>query len=175
MIVEPLRNHVEFISEFARYFEQEWPGWYGPTGQGNAIQDLTAFANPEGALPVGVIAFAESGQPCGVAALKATGIAEFNHLSPWAAAGYVIPELRGQGIGAALLAALLAQAKRLGYNSVFCATSTAASLLQRQGWQLLQTGVHDGDPIFLFRSPSAAQPFVAPDSLPRLRALSASG
>jgi N-acetylglutamate synthase-like GNAT family acetyltransferase len=172
VIVEPLRHHADFVAEFARHFEQEWPDWYGPSGPGSAAQDLAAFANPEGALPVGVMAFSETGQPCGVAALKASSIAEFNHLSPWAAAGYVLPQLRGQGIGAALLAALLVEAKRLGYNSVFCATSTAASLLQRQGWRLLQSTVHDGKPISLFRSPSAA--FVAADLLQRASPASAS-
>jgi GNAT superfamily N-acetyltransferase len=156
VIVEPLRHHSRLVSEFARHFEQEWPEWYGPSGPGNATQDLTAFANPEGALPVGVVAFSASQRPCGVAALKADGIAQFSHLSPWAAAGYVLPELRGRGIGAALIRGLLVEAGRLGYNTVYCATGTAASLLQRQGWQLLEQTVHDEKPIFLFRAESAA-------------------
>ena len=156
MIVEPLRYHSEFVSEFARHFEQEWPEWYGPSGPGNATQDLSDFANPEGALPVGVIAFSAERRPCGVAALKANGIAQFSHLSPWAAAGYVIPELRGRGVGAALIGALLVEARRLGYETVYCATSTAASLLQREGWRLIERTVHDEKPISLFCSQSAA-------------------
>ena len=156
MIVEPLRHHTEFVSEFVRHFEQEWPEWYGPSGPGNAMQDLRDFANPDGALPVGVIAFCAERRACGVAALKANGIAQFSHLSPWASAGYVLPELRGRGIGAALIEALLVEARRLGYNTVYCATSTATSLLQRQGWRLMERTVHDEKPISLFRSQSAA-------------------
>lgn len=175
VIVEPLRHYAEFISVLARHFETEWPEWYGPSGPGDASKDLTSFANPEGVLPAGVVAISASGQPSGVAALKQTGIAQFHHLSPWAGAGYVLPELRGKGIGAALLAALLAEARRLGHNSVYCATSTAESLLRRQGWRLLERTVHDGKPITLFCSPCAVQPVVAPDGLQRAAPASVRG
>jgi GNAT superfamily N-acetyltransferase len=174
VFVEPLRHHCEFVSELARRFEQEWPEWYGPSGTGNATQDLSAFANPEGVFPVGVIALSAASQLCGIAALKAKGIAQFSHLSPWAAAGYVLPELRGRGIGAALVGALLVEARRLGYDTVYCATSTAGSLLQREGWQLMERTVHDEKPICLFRSPSAASPFT-PEALQRASPASAVG
>lgn len=155
VIVEPLRKHPTFVPALARHLEREWPDWYGPSGPGNAARDLAAFANPEGVLPVGVVALSEAGEPCGVAALKGDGLPQFGRRSPWAAAGFVVPERRRQGIGAALLAALLGEAARLGYESVFCATSTAVTLLQREGWRLLQRSEHDGKPIFLFSSGSA--------------------
>ncbi len=155
VIVRPLREHPGFVAELAHLVQTEWPEWYGPAGPGNAMQDLSAFANTEGALPVGVVAITEAGRPCGVAALKAASIPEYRHLSPWAGAGLVVPQLRGQGIGAALLAALLVEASRLGYGSVYCATSTAMSLLHRVGWRLLEQTLHDGKPIFLFRSGGA--------------------
>jgi GNAT superfamily N-acetyltransferase len=155
VVVRPLREHPEFVAELARLFEQEWPEWYGASRRGDAMQDLSAFANPEGVLPVGVVALSEAGQPCGVAALKASSIAEYSHLSPWAAAGFVLPRLRGQGIGASLLSALLVEANRLGYSSVYCATSTAKSLLHRVGWQFVEQTVHDEKPMFLFRSGAA--------------------
>ena len=155
MIVRPLREHPEFVSKFARRFEQEWPGWYGPGGQGSALHDLQAFANPEGRLPVGVVAISEDNKACGLAALKASSIPAYNHLTPWAAAGYVSPELRGKGIGAALLSALVGEAGALGYSTVYCATATATSLLHRLDWHLLEQTLHDGKPIFLFASSRA--------------------
>ena len=60
VIVEPLRCHAECVREFVSHFEREWSDWCGPSGPGDASQDLAAFANPNGALPVGVIAFTES-------------------------------------------------------------------------------------------------------------------
>ena len=150
MIVRPLRKHPGFIGEFARRFEAEWPAWYGPGGPGSARHDLEAFANAAGELPVGVVAFDFDGRACGVAALKATWIPAYTHLSPWAAAGYVLPELRGQGIGALLLAALAVEGRRLGYGKIYCGTAGSRSLLQRKGWQLLEEAFHDGKPIGVF-------------------------
>jgi N-acetylglutamate synthase-like GNAT family acetyltransferase len=74
----------------------------------------------------------------------------------------VVPGWRRRGIGAALLAGLLAEAQRLGFPRVFCATATAASLLERQGWRLLERTEHDGKPIAIYaievmqQSPSGA-------------------
>jgi len=150
LTIVPLREHSGCIPLFARCFEQEWPAWYGPGGQGNAMADLTAFANPAGDLPVGVVARAADGAWVGVAALKAVSIPEFAHLGPWAAAGYVAPGLRRQGIGAALLAGLLAESRRLGFATVYCATATAGSLLERQGWRLLERTRHDDKPTAIY-------------------------
>jgi GNAT superfamily N-acetyltransferase len=147
--IAPLAAHPEVLPVLAAWFQVEWPAWYGPGGPGDAEQDLRDFAN-RGSLPVGVVAFRE-GRLCGVAALKAQSIASHAQLSPWAAAGLVEPTLRQRGIGAALLAALEAEARALGYPSIYCATSTAASLLERAGWSLLETVQHDGQALGLYR------------------------
>lgn len=149
--VVPLREHPEHCAFLAAGFEAEWPSWYGPGGQGDAQADLLAFANRAGALPVGVVALGRGDQPLGVAALKATSIPSHSHLSPWAAAGYVVPAWRRQGIGALLLEALLSEAARLGYRAVYCATSTSESLLVRQGWSLMESVLHEGHPVQVFR------------------------
>ena len=156
LTIVPLREHSGCIPLFARCFEQEWPAWYGPGGQGNAMADLTAFANPAGELPVGVVARVADGAWVGVAALKAVSLPQFAHLRPWAAAGYVAAGLRRQGIGAALLDGLLAQARRLGFATVYCATATAGSLLERQRWRLLARVTHDGRPIAIYAVDVAA-------------------
>lgn len=78
---------------------------------------------------MGVIAL-QSGILCGVAALKRESIASHAHLSPWAAAGFVHPSVRRQGIGALLLAALEHQARELGFRRIHCGTSSAQALLE---------------------------------------------
>jgi len=149
--VGPLREHPEHCGFFAAAFATEWPDWYGPGGSGSAHADLHAFASAKGELPVGVIALGPNNRPLGVAALKATSIPSQSHLSPWASAGYVVPAWRRQGIGALLLSALLSEASRLGYKSVYCATGTSESLLLRQGWSLIEAVVHEGNPLQVFR------------------------
>ena len=148
--VIPLRQRPEFCAFFAQQFESEWPNWYGPGGQGSAREDLEAFANPKGILPVGVIAIDDGGSPIGIAALKPVSIPTHTHLSPWATAGYVVPGRRRAGIGAKLLSALLAEAQRLGFHTIYCATASAVTLLEREGWHQIDAVVHDGARQFIF-------------------------
>jgi GNAT superfamily N-acetyltransferase len=129
----------------------EWPQRYGPGGPGNLAPDVEAFAKSATELPVGFIVLNRN-QPIGFGALKAESIASHTHLSPWAAAGYVRPENRGQGTGAVLLEAIVAHARSLGFPHVYCGTSTAINLLRRAGWQEHESIIHSGKPLIIFRS-----------------------
>ena len=80
-----------------------------------------------------------------MAALKPDSICTHTHLSPWAAAGFVRPDLRGRGIGGQLVRALERQAKAMGFGQIYCGTSAAESLLQRSGWHLLERVTHEGE------------------------------
>lgn len=152
----PLRFRPDLCAFFAGRFEAEWPAWYGP-GKADASADLRDFANERGELPVGVIALDVTGRAVGIAALKAASIPSHEHLCPWATAGYVLPSHRRQGIGAALLRALLVEAGRLGFHSVFCATATAATLLERERWRQIDAVLHDGQALRVFEH-AAARP-----------------
>ncbi len=139
--IELLCRHPGWLPDVARWFVAQWPDWYGPGGPGDVQRDLQDFsASPDvlplGVLPLGVLAL-RGDQAVGAAVLKAESIPSHRHLRPWAAAGYVLPALRGQGIGAALLAGLLLQARRLGHEQLYCGTATANRLLQRSGWTLI--------------------------------------
>ncbi|HEV2610219.1 MAG TPA: GNAT family N-acetyltransferase [Noviherbaspirillum sp.] len=147
--VEPLARHPQAIPVLCEWFEAEWPSYYGRGGPGCAHHDLHAYAN-QGSLPVGVVAF-DTGKVCGVAALKAESIASHKHLLPWAAAGCVHPSLRGQGIGRLLLIALEEEARNLGFDRIYCGTSTAQSLLQRCDWQLIESVDHEGARLGIYR------------------------
>lgn len=147
--IELLAAHPEVLPLLKEWLEAEWPSYYGTVGPGDARRDLQAFAN-HGSLPVGVVAL-RGGRVCGVAALKAESIASHRHLSPWAAAGLVSPSERRQGIGAQLLEALEREARTLGFRHIYCGTSTAASLLQRCGWQLIESIIHEGQGLGIYR------------------------
>lgn len=89
--------------------------------------------------------------PRGTAALKAAFTPEFARLTPWASAGWVTPSLRRQGLGALLVRALEAEARRLGFAQIYCATAAAVTLLQREGWTQKAQTVHDGAAIRIFQ------------------------
>jgi len=149
--VAPLREHREFCPLVVQWFRGEWPEWYGPGGSGSAEADVNAFAASDINLPVGLLAF-DREVPVGVGALKTESIPSHKHLTPWAAAGFVLPKRRGQGIGAALLQGLVTQGRKLGFPHVYCGTSTSKSLLVRSGWEQLEVIVHSGKPLAIFRS-----------------------
>lgn len=147
---QPLFQVPHLKALVAAWLLSEWPDWYGVGGAGHLDSDVKALADSEAQLPVGIVAF-DDGVPIGFGALKQESLSTHAHWAPWAAAGYVEPSRRGQGVGAALLRALAEHAKAMGYTGVYCGTSTAASLLRRAGWREIEQIVHAGKPLVIFR------------------------
>jgi GNAT superfamily N-acetyltransferase len=150
IVIAPLARHREHVARLASWFRQEWPAWYGPGGPGNAEADMRAFASSDSKLPVGLLALRD-GEPVGVGALKPESLPTHRHLTPWAAAGFVLPAYRGQGVGAMLLAALVRHASDLGYATVYCGTASAINLLRRSGWCELERIEYEGEQLAIFR------------------------
>jgi GNAT superfamily N-acetyltransferase len=144
-----LADHPEARPVLKRWFETEWADYYGPTGPGDAEQDLVAYSSRE-KLPVGLVAF-YGAQLCGIAVLKPDSISTHKHLSPWAAAGLVVPRFRRRGIGASLVSALEDVARGLGYPSMYCGTSTAVGLLTRNGWQFMERVRYNDEDVSIFQ------------------------
>jgi len=146
--IEHLANRQDLLPTIQEWFESEWPMYYGPGGRGSAQRDLLAYSNLA-SLPLGLVAFL-GGQACGFAALKSEPFPSHPHLMPWAGAAFVRPSLRRRGIGHALLLALEAEARSLGYSRIYCATATAVSLLQHCGWQVLDCVMHESHEVIVF-------------------------
>ena len=143
-----LADHPEALPALERLFQIEWAAYYGAAGPGNAHQDLLAYSN-RGQLPVGVVAFLGT-EPCGVAALKAQSISTHKHLTPWIGGGMVAPQFRGQGVGTRLLSALENVARDLDFATIYSGTSTANSLLIREGWRFMEVVQYDGEAVSIY-------------------------
>jgi GNAT superfamily N-acetyltransferase len=141
--IDRLAHHIDLVPLLASWFEREWPSYYGVNGKAIARSDLLSFCNLT-TLPVGIVAF-QNGELCGAAALKAEPLPELPHLTPWAAAGFVLPSLRRCGIGRKLLAATEQIAAELGYPRIYCGTGSSVSLLQRCGWRFMAEVNHSGE------------------------------
>lgn len=155
VVFTPLWRHPGEVTRVAGWLRGEWPQWYGPGGRGDADADAAAFAASPLTLPVGLLAWVD-GEPVGVGALKARSLPSHDHLGPWAAAGFVQAARRGRGLGAALLRALTCHAAALGVPTLYCGTATAATLLERQGWEGMDSVHHDGHDVRLYRRATAA-------------------
>ncbi len=145
--IELLASHPECLPLLASWFETEWATYYR-FGGASAEADLLAYCNV-GKLPVGIVAMREH-VLCGAAALKAEPLPELPHLTPWVGAGLVHPSMRRRGIGAKLVGGLEALARELGFEHIYCATGTAATLLERGAWRLLERVNHGGELLAIY-------------------------
>lgn len=148
VIIEHLAARQDLLPTLRQWFEAEWPAYYGPGGTGDVQRDLLGYSNLN-TLPLGLVASLD-GEACGFAAIKTDPFPSHPQLFPWVGAAYVRPSLRRQGIGRALLLALEPEARALGHDRLYCATSTSGSLLVRCGWQLLERVLHEEEEVGIY-------------------------
>lgn len=143
-----LADRRDLIAALADAYRTEWPDWYGPGGQGDAEADLNERARRDG-LPLG-IAVVEHDEPVATLAITGPTLSGYEHLSPWLGGGWTRPDRRREGIGALMIRAAAEQARAMGFEQLHVATSTAVSLMEREGWRLLEVGDHDGQALSVF-------------------------
>jgi GNAT superfamily N-acetyltransferase len=131
-----LAKHQNLIPALAAAFIEEWPGYYGPGGRGDALGDLHS-RNHKNRLPLALVALC-AGHLRGTLTLQAT-TESHAHLSPWLTALLVLPEYRRQGIGTRLIRAAEHLAGALGYENLYARTGTAILLFTQLGWAACDT------------------------------------
>ncbi len=122
----------------AQWFVDQWEPHYGTTGPGDARADLDACAHRD-RLPLCLVALNGGRGVMGTAALKADSVGSDLAPGPWLAALLVGAQFRGQGVGTALIAAIEAEARQLGFPALYVSTDTAEGLLRRRGWTPIGT------------------------------------
>ncbi|WP_299943133.1 GNAT family N-acetyltransferase [uncultured Microbulbifer sp.] len=147
--IRPLYERKEDIPQLGALFESEWPAYYGESGPGDALADVQSYAGKK-ALPIGLVAYV-NGMLSGFMALKYESIEIRPELGPWAAAGYVVPNMRGRGLGAQLLASIENTAANLGVSKIYSGTSKAHNLLLRAGWVKKEVVAYGGEVVTIYR------------------------
>lgn len=132
--VAHLCDRPDMVDTLVRWFEEEWAPWYGPDGAGDARSDLAACSDPD-RIPICRIAITQDGQLAGTASLRSDSVGSDQHPGPWLTALLVDPAHRRQGIGSTLVAAVEADARRLGFPELYVSTDTAHTMLERRGWR----------------------------------------
>ena len=154
LTVASLRDVPHFALLLARWYQDDSPDYF----QGRSEADIAAefFAVPaSGALPLVFVALS-NGSPCGTIALRETSVTARPDLSPWLAGLYVLPGLRGRGIGRFLLDAGEAAARKMGISVVYTGTSTANTMLVAREWLPLEEVEYHGHKLTLYRKLLAA-------------------
>ncbi|MEM9633361.1 MAG: GNAT family N-acetyltransferase [Pseudomonadota bacterium] len=122
------------LARLETWFVEEWPGWYGPGGAGDASRDLGACLQAPGRLPRCLVSLDGLGAVIGTVSLRDTSPGSDRYPGVWLTALLVPPPLRRTGIGTGLVAAAEAEALRLGFSEIHASTANAQSLFRRRDW-----------------------------------------
>ncbi|EYF02668.1 GNAT family N-acetyltransferase [Chondromyces apiculatus] len=136
-MIEVLANHAHFVEVLAKLHQQEWEPmlpWMTPEETLAEFQDHAQRAT----FPTTLVAV-EAGRLLGSASLIARDLPEedlpgFGAVTPWLASVLVLPEFRGQGVGSALVEAVVAHARGLGVPRLYLFTEGQEGFYRRSGW-----------------------------------------
>ena len=101
-------------------------------------------------LPIRLVAF-ESSELAGTIILREYGSETLPEFQPELGGLYVVVSHRGHGIATELVRAGMQVALDQGYKTVYATTVAAAGILERLGWEFLQTVVYQDGPTSLYR------------------------
>ncbi|TYC66394.1 GNAT family N-acetyltransferase [Stappia sp. BW2] len=151
-----LGDEPAVLNVLEAWFIDEWPGWYGPDGRGEARQDLEQCLQPAARLPRCLVALDTDGRPLGTVSLRDTSPGSDLYPGAWLTALLVHRDFRKAGIGGDLIAAAERQAEQLGFPEILTATATARSLVLKRDWLLVETLQPESGPLGLYRKVLAA-------------------
>lgn len=135
-----LVDHLDTIPTLARWFRAQWADYYAAMSQQELEQDFLEEASRD-RLPIRLVAV-ESNELAGTIILRQKGTETLAKHQPELGGLYVVASHRSHGIATELVQAGMKVAREQGYNTVFATTTAAAGILERLGWEFLQTVVH---------------------------------
>ena len=139
-----LADHPEARKPLAEWHCQEWghllPGW----SEAEAAAELATHTGRHVA-PTTVLAWTDD-RLVGSASLLLEDMPGTETWSPWLASVFVAPGHRGRGIGAALVARVVADARLLRFPALYLFTTEAESWYSPRGWRTHERLVYAGRP-----------------------------
>lgn len=138
-----LADHPEVLPTLARWHHSEW----GHLHTGEMIPDRFAKLRERSGraqIPTTLIALAGK-RLLGSISLVVDDMRTRPDLSPWLASLYVAPQHRRRGIGSLLMARVVAEARRLGVDSLYLFTPDLESFYGARGWSRLETTDYRGE------------------------------
>lgn len=149
MIITFLYDHPEIIPALSELCGGEWAHLYPDWNPDSARRE---FENQpgDGTLPVTLVALAD-GQLLGTVSLIFNDLPGFEHLNPWLASLFVLPEYRGKSVAGFLIRAAEERLSALGYSEGFLFTESAQPLFEKLGWEFLQNADCNGHEVTILR------------------------
>ena len=144
-----LADYLDTIPTLAKWFRDQWPDYHADMSQAEMEQDFLEDASRD-RLPIRLVAF-ESSELAGTIILRENGTEMLPEFQPELGGLYVVESHRNHGIATELVRAGMQVAREQRYETVFATTVAAAGILERLGWEFLQTVVYQDGPTGLYR------------------------
>jgi putative hydrolase of the HAD superfamily len=144
-----LANHPELVSLLASWFYTEWGGGDPPFSLAEFEEQFRQRLNRDH-LPLAMVALLGN-TPVATASLKLREMDTHPQYTHWLGGVYTLPEHRRQGIGAQVIEATVAEARRLGVEDLYLYTRRSAALYARLGWQVIERPVYHGRSVAIMR------------------------
>jgi predicted N-acetyltransferase YhbS len=137
MVIRDLGDDPYWLPTLARWHYDQWGPLTGASSFEGYVALLTEAAASR-AVPSVLIAVAD-GELLGSASLVASDLPPRPELTPWLAQLFVEPTRRRDGVGAALVHAVIQRASQCGYGRVHLFTSgTLPQYYTRLGWRVVE-------------------------------------
>jgi GNAT superfamily N-acetyltransferase len=136
--------------------EWHWPEWVSASIDGtcDGLRERLGSWTERNSVPCILVAF-QADEPVGSVALVSHDMDEpeprFAGLTPWLSGLFVVPHMRRQGAGSALVAACEQRAELLGYSNLYLYTGTAEDFYVQRGWETIAEADYDGDEVAVMR------------------------
>jgi GNAT superfamily N-acetyltransferase len=130
--IDWLGHHPQHVATLADWHVRAFADWVSGWQLDQARGELASHAVQRG-LPTTLIAL-DGEQLLGSVSLLDSDPPAPDRYAPWLGSLYVRPEARRRGVGAALVAAAVAEAARLGIATLHLWTPDRAALYARLGW-----------------------------------------
>lgn len=144
-----IEDYPEVIPALGIWFSQQWPDYFAGRSQEEMEQGFLSGASSD-RLPIRLIAF-DSGILAGTIVLREHVGESLPKYQPELGGLFVVERHRGRGIATQLVQAAMKLASDLGYKTIFAITIVAAGILERLGWEFIQTVVHQDGELSLYR------------------------
>jgi GNAT superfamily N-acetyltransferase len=135
--IENLVLHPEIEPTLAKWHSDFWGHLYDDWNEQAALAEFMSMKSDS--VPMTLVAVERTDSEYrvvgSVSLFEDDGLHGFSHLTPWLGSLYVVPEARGKGIGEQLILALLHEASRLHYRSVYLFTPENQEYYEARGWK----------------------------------------
>lgn len=153
MKIVSLAHRLELADILATWHFGQWAELYAGWSLDTCRDELLAQTDAD-QVPTTLVAIDANGQPAGSVSLLSRDLPGRDDLSPWLGNLYVRSDLRGRGIGGRLLAAAVAEARRLGIAKLYLFTPDREAYYAARGWRLAGQDAAGGRPVTIMVRPT---------------------